>query len=116
MAGGFKSQSLPHLKYYSDQITLPSMHIFGDTDKIIPTGTHCITHKLGLCPQLFEIVEMSEALSTCFEDPKVVRHPGGHYLPAAAPQKHDYQSFFKLQLLQKQYREQMAEGNTDDQS
>lgn len=43
MAGGFKSQSLPHLKYYSDQLTLPSMHIFGDTDKIIPTGTHCIT-------------------------------------------------------------------------
>lgn len=49
MAGGFKSQSLPHLKYYSDQLTLPSMHIFGDTDKIIPTGTHCITLQLGLC-------------------------------------------------------------------
>ncbi|XP_050293440.1 esterase AGAP003155 [Anthonomus grandis grandis] len=93
MASGFKSQSWPHLKYYSDRITLPTMHIFGETDKVIPT-------------------EMSEALSLCFEDPVVVRHPGGHYLPASAPQKHEYQKFFKVQILQKQYREQNEEKNT----
>ncbi|CAG9836404.1 unnamed protein product [Diabrotica balteata] len=47
--------------------------------------------------------EMSEALSNCFEEPVIVRHPGGHYLPAAAPQKSDYQKFIKLQLLKKQF-------------
>ncbi|XP_057658889.1 esterase AGAP003155 isoform X2 [Diorhabda carinulata] len=82
LASGFKSGSLPHLKYYIDRITIPTLHIFGENDQIIPT-------------------EMSEALSNCFEDPVIVKHPGGHYLPAAAAQKHDYQKFIKLQLLQK---------------
>ncbi|CAH1155183.1 unnamed protein product [Phaedon cochleariae] len=90
MSSGFKSGSLPHLKYYGDRIVLPSLHIFGESDKIIPT-------------------EMSEALSHCFEDPSVVKHPGGHYLPAVAAQKHDYQKFFKLMLLQKQYKDQQSE-------
>ncbi|XP_066142044.1 esterase AGAP003155 [Euwallacea fornicatus] len=94
MAGGFKSQSFPHLKYYMDEIDLPSLHIFGETDKVIPT-------------------EMSEALSQCFENPKVVRHPGGHYLAASALQKHDYQSFFKLQLLRKQHREAGTKEETN---
>lgn len=52
---------------------------------------------------------MSEALSNCFEEPVIIRHPGGHYLPAGAPQKHEYQKFFKLQLLQKQYGEQFID-------
>lgn len=38
MASGFKSQCWPHLKYYSDGISLPSLHIFGEGDKVIPTG------------------------------------------------------------------------------
>lgn len=38
MASGFKSGCLPHLKYYNDRINLPSLHIFGETDKVIPTG------------------------------------------------------------------------------
>ncbi|ENN72434.1 hypothetical protein YQE_10925, partial [Dendroctonus ponderosae] len=86
MASGFKSQCWPHLKYYSDRMSLPSLHIFGETDKVIPT-------------------DMSEALSLCFDEPRVARHSGGHYLPASAPQKHEYQSFFKVQLLQKGHRE-----------
>ena len=49
---------------------------------------------------------MSEDLSNCFEDPIIVRHEGGHYLPATAAQKHEYQKFFKVQLLQKIHREQ----------
>ncbi|KAG5886373.1 hypothetical protein JTB14_034906 [Gonioctena quinquepunctata] len=90
LASGFKSGSLPHLKYYSDRINLPSLHIFGENDQIIPT-------------------EMSEALSNCFEEPIIVKHPGGHYLPATAAQKHEYQKFFKIQLWHKEYREQQAE-------
>lgn len=38
MASGFKSGSLPHAKYYSELITLPTLHIFGESDEIIPTG------------------------------------------------------------------------------
>lgn len=45
---------------------------------------------------------MSNALSESFENPIVVKHPGGHYLPANATQKHEYQKFFKVQLLQKE--------------
>lgn len=48
---------------------------------------------------------MSEALSQCFDEPKIVIHSGGHYLPASTPQKHEYQSFFKVQVLQKEHRE-----------
>lgn len=93
MVSGFKSGSLPHLKYFSDIITIPSLHVFGENDQIIPT-------------------DMSEALSYCFEEPTVVKHPGGHYVPAAQPQKHDYQKFFKLQLLKKEYdSQQHLEGN-----
>lgn len=40
IASGFKSGSLPHLKYYDDLINLPSLHVFGEDDDIIPTGTH----------------------------------------------------------------------------
>ncbi|KAL1491617.1 hypothetical protein ABEB36_012188 [Hypothenemus hampei] len=90
MASGFKSQSLPHMKYYLEPITLPSLHIFGENDQIIPT-------------------EMSEVLSISFEEPTVVKHPGGHYLPASAPQKHQYQKFFKVQHLQKHHRLQQEE-------
>lgn len=38
MAAGFKSKTLPHLKYYNEPINIPTLHIFGDTDKVIPTG------------------------------------------------------------------------------
>lgn len=38
MASGFKSGSLPHLKYYRDQINIPTMHIYGSNDQIIPKG------------------------------------------------------------------------------
>lgn len=89
MASGFKSGSLPHLKYYCDRINLPSLHIFGKTDQVIP-------------------FEMSEALSNCFEEPMIVVHEGGHYLPATAAQKSTYQKFIKLQLFRKQCREQTS--------
>ncbi|KAK9709290.1 Serine hydrolase (FSH1) [Popillia japonica] len=73
---GFKSGSLPHSKYYEDLISLPSLHVFGQNDEIIPT-------------------DMSAALRDCFNDPVTVTHGGGHYFPATAAQKEDYQKFFK---------------------
>ncbi|XP_060526065.1 esterase AAEL000016 [Cylas formicarius] len=91
LASGFKSGALPHLKYYTERITVPTLHIFGETDEIIPT-------------------EMSEALSNCFEHPIVVRHKGGHYLPANADQKKPYQQFFKIHHPFKLKKEDIESG------
>lgn len=38
MISGFISNSLPHLKYYGEPINLPSLHVFGEADDIIPIG------------------------------------------------------------------------------
>lgn len=38
MISGFISNSLPHMKCYGEPINLPSLHVFGEADDIIPTG------------------------------------------------------------------------------
>lgn len=45
-------------------------------------------------------LEMSKTLTDCFENTLIVKHSGGHYLPATAAQKKNYQEFLKVQLLQ----------------
>ncbi|KAB0800323.1 hypothetical protein PPYR_06063 [Photinus pyralis] len=86
MASGFKSGSLPHLKYYDELIDLPVLNIYGESDDIIPK-------------------EMSEALGNVFTCATTVVHPGKHYLPAASPQKQFYQEFIKEHYNEKQDRE-----------
>lgn len=76
MASGFKSGSLAHLNYYDDVITIPTLHIFGETDNVIPN-------------------EMSEELADIFEDPKILRHSGGHYFPSTTQQKEFYRNYFQ---------------------
>lgn len=48
-------------------------------------------------------LEMSRDLAEAFSNAVVVEHAGGHYVPASSPQKHEYQKFFKLQLLQRDH-------------
>lgn len=79
ICAGFKSGSLAHMNYYCNEITVPSLHIYGETDEIIPK-------------------EMSMELMECFEEPSVLKHPGGHYFPATAAQKEAYIDFFMDQL------------------
>lgn len=38
LVAGFKSRSTSHDVYYSTQIKFPTLHVFGDTDKVIPKG------------------------------------------------------------------------------
>lgn len=46
---------------------------------------------------------MSRELRDAFDSsPVTVCHDGGHYVPASAAQKHEYQKFVKLMHLQKQ--------------
>ncbi|KAK3580578.1 hypothetical protein CHS0354_002672 [Potamilus streckersoni] len=74
LVAGFKSRQSPHEKFYSIPITMPTLHVFGDTDKVIQK-------------------EMSEDLLQYFVNPKIIQHPGGHFIPASSPQKKIYLEF-----------------------
>ncbi|XP_067866781.1 esterase OVCA2 [Heterodontus francisci] len=76
LVAGFRSRCTLHNHYYQEPITLPSLHVFGHTDQVIPG-------------------EMSQELSTSFVDPVVLTHPGGHFVPASAPQKPVYLEFLE---------------------
>jgi len=73
---GFKSRQSQHQKFYETKITLPSLHVIGDTDQVIPK-------------------DMSEDLLEVYTNPVVVRHAGGHFIPTASPQKKSYLEFLK---------------------
>lgn len=81
MASGFRSGSLAHLNYYEETILLPSLHVMGLSDSIIP-------------------MKMSESLAACFEDPQIVQHSGGHYFAATSSQKDLYIDFFRDRLIE----------------
>ena len=73
---GFRSRSSKHDVYYTAKCEIPSFHMYGETDKIIP-----------------EV--MSEELLPYFTNPSVGRHPGGHFVPAASAQKKSYLTFLE---------------------
>lgn len=83
LAAGFRSGSLAHMNYYEELISIPSLHISGRTDEIIP-------------------YEMTMDLANCFEEPTIVQHDGGHYFAATALQKLTYMEFFRHQLEKKE--------------
>ena len=35
---GFKSRSAPHDALYSQKVTIPTLHVFGETDRVIEKG------------------------------------------------------------------------------
>uniref|UniRef100_A0A023F7J0 Putative phospholipase/carboxyhydrolase n=1 Tax=Triatoma infestans TaxID=30076 RepID=A0A023F7J0_TRIIF len=76
LVAGFKSLCKPHLNYYNLKVNLPSLHVIGDTDNVI-------------------IKERSEELMTYFENPVLIRHPGGHYVPGGKELKDQYINFFQ---------------------
>lgn len=79
---GFKSRQKPHTDLYNRIITIPSLHVFGDTDKVIEK-------------------EMSEHLLQYFKDPKILQHKGGHFIPASGPQKNGYLEFLDNMISKK---------------
>ncbi|OCT91088.1 esterase OVCA2 [Xenopus laevis] len=74
LVAGFKSRSSEHTKHYQQPNTVPSLHVIGETDRVISA-------------------DMSRELVSHFENPFIVMHPGGHYVPACAPQKKVYWEF-----------------------
>lgn len=55
-------------------LSLPSLHVFGDTDRVIPS-------------------QESVQLASRFPGAVTLTHSGGHFIPAAAPQRQAYLKF-----------------------
>ncbi|MCW2541924.1 MAG: hypothetical protein JWN95_3649 [Frankiales bacterium] len=66
MVGGFKNDAPEHAELYRTTFALPSLHIIGEADRVIPP------HE-------------SLALAAQFENPIVLKHQGGHIIPPDRP-------------------------------
>ncbi|XP_019952578.2 esterase OVCA2 [Paralichthys olivaceus] len=76
LVAGFRSACKEHLRFYSTPLQIPSLHVFGLEDRVIPDN-------------------MSRELLPSFQQPQVLTHPGGHFVPAASVHRQTYQDFLK---------------------
>ncbi|MED6261608.1 Ovarian cancer-associated protein 2 [Ataeniobius toweri] len=76
LVAGFRSACEEHQKFYDAPLQIPSLHVFGLEDRVIPDS-------------------MSRDLLPSFQDPQVLIHSGGHFVPAAAAHRQTYQDFLK---------------------
>ncbi|XP_045597681.1 esterase OVCA2 [Procambarus clarkii] len=75
-ASAFRSRSSPHQYLYSERITLPTLHIYGEADQVIEKA-------------------LSEEFLQYFHEPQTLLHPGGHFIPATGTQKATYVHFLE---------------------
>lgn len=76
LVAGFRSACKEHNIFYNVLLQIPSLHVFGLEDRVIPDN-------------------MSRDLLPTFQDPVVLTHPGGHFVPAASAHRQTYQDFLK---------------------
>ncbi|XP_068572630.1 esterase OVCA2 [Cebidichthys violaceus] len=76
LVAGFRSACEEHKKFYNPPLQIPSLHVFGLEDRVIPDN-------------------MSRELLPSFQDPQVLTHPSGHFVPAASAHRQAYQDFLK---------------------
>ncbi|XP_043105980.1 esterase OVCA2 [Puntigrus tetrazona] len=77
LVAGFRSACSQHQRFYEGPaITIPSLHVFGQDDRVIPE-------------------EMSRDLLPAFDGAQHLIHPGGHFVPAASSHRQTYQDFLK---------------------
>lgn len=77
LVAGFRSACSQHQQFYKGPvITIPSLHVFGQDDRVIPE-------------------EMSRDLLPAFDGAQILFHPGGHFVPAASSHRQTYQDFLK---------------------
>lgn len=76
IVAGFRSMCKEHQRFYIAPLQIPSLHVFGLEDRVIPDN-------------------MSRELLPSFQDPQVLIHPGGHFVPAASAHRQTYQDFLK---------------------
>ncbi|XP_032516145.1 esterase AGAP003155 [Danaus plexippus] len=89
-ASGFRSGSLVHKGFYDEEINLPSLHVYGESDSIIPK-------------------EMSESLINLFTKPIVAEHSGGHYVACSGSIKDAY-----LDFLHDRYQDLVDQPEADN--
>ncbi|KAM6983413.1 esterase OVCA2 [Tautogolabrus adspersus] len=76
LVAGFRSACNEHQKFYNAHLQIPSLHVFGLEDRVISD-------------------KLSRELLPSFQDPEVLTHPGGHFVPAASAHRKTYQDFLK---------------------
>ncbi|KAI7793718.1 esterase OVCA2 [Triplophysa rosa] len=77
LVAGFRSACSQHQRFYEGpSITIPSLHVFGQDDRVIPE-------------------KMSQDLLPTFDGVQILVHPGGHFIPAASMHRQTYQDFLK---------------------
>jgi predicted esterase len=83
MVGGFRSDSADHAHLYAakDNYTLPSLHIIGHADRIVPA-------------------QDSRILAAQFASPTVLEHPGGHVIPGTPQVRRGFTNFLNQQAQQ----------------
>ncbi len=76
MVGGFRSDSADHDHLYAatESYTLPSLHIIGKADRIVPA-------------------QDSRILAAQFTSPTVLEHAGGHVIPGTPHIRHGFTDF-----------------------
>ncbi|KAK3925363.1 Esterase OVCA2 [Frankliniella fusca] len=81
-ASGYLSRCVAHQNLYNETLSLPTLHVFGESDTVIPE-------------------EMSKALVDFCEEKQIILHPGGHYMPSNSHFKEAYMKFLTLRLAEK---------------
>ncbi|XP_028413443.1 esterase OVCA2-like [Dendronephthya gigantea] len=76
MVAGFTSKSTQHDVFYENLIKCPTLHVYGETDQVIPK-------------------ENSVKLVEYFDNPVTHCHPGGHFVPASSQHKQVYIDFIQ---------------------
>lgn len=74
LSAGFKSRSSLHESCYDTLIEVPTLHMMGESDQIIPKP-------------------VSQELVQVFKDPVVIYHPSGHMTPSSAAIRSDVIKF-----------------------
>ena len=83
MVGGFRSDSADHAHLYAakDNYTLPSLHIIGQADRIVPA-------------------QDSRILAAQFASPTVLEHTAGHVIPGTPQVRRGFADFLDQQVQQ----------------
>ncbi|XP_055791613.1 esterase OVCA2 isoform X2 [Salvelinus fontinalis] len=78
LVAGFRSACSEHQRFNGGPapLVIPSLHVFGQEDQVISD-------------------RMSRELLPLFQEPQVLTHPGGHFVPAASAHRQTYQEFLK---------------------
>ncbi|XP_020709145.2 esterase CG5412 isoform X1 [Athalia rosae] len=79
MISGFKSRCESHSVFYTECLDIPSLHVYGTGDQIVPP-------------------EMPQELTKLFANPITLTHVGGHYVPG---DKNLYKEFLEKMLFKK---------------